>query len=96
MAESRGFSRVGSGGIDKGRSELRLKLRRWQLRAAERGSVAMLIFLGKAMLGQREDGSNGEADHVEVILNIGPNEPEAEPANRSGTKPPESAHEIWR
>lgn len=40
--------------IDKGRVSLRMKLRRWQLRAAERGSTAMLIFLGKNLLGQRD------------------------------------------
>lgn len=40
--------------LDKGRQTLKMKLRRWQLQAAERGSTAMLIFLGKNLLGQRD------------------------------------------
>ena len=40
--------------ITKGECLMKLKLRRLQLRAAERGNVAMLIFLGKAILHQRE------------------------------------------
>jgi hypothetical protein len=40
--------------ITKGQSLLNIKLRRLQLRAAERGNVAMLIFLGKVVLHQRE------------------------------------------
>jgi hypothetical protein len=40
--------------ISKGHGLLNIKLRRLQLKAAKRGNVAMLIFLGKAILGQRE------------------------------------------
>jgi hypothetical protein len=40
--------------IAKGKAEMRFKLRRLQLRAAERGSAAMLIFLGKTVLGQKQ------------------------------------------
>lgn len=40
--------------IDKGKAELRMSLRRWQLSAAQKGNVAMLIWLGKQMLGQRD------------------------------------------
>ena len=36
----------------KGKAALKFTLRRLQLRAAERGSAAMLIFLGKTVLGQ--------------------------------------------
>lgn len=38
----------------KGRENLRISLRRWQLEAAKKGNVAMLIWLGKQMLGQTE------------------------------------------
>lgn len=38
--------------IDKGRSELKISLRRMQIQAAQRGNVAMMIWLGKQMLGQ--------------------------------------------
>ena len=40
--------------IEKGRTNLRASLRRWQLEAAKKGNVAMLIWLGKQMLGQTE------------------------------------------
>jgi hypothetical protein len=40
--------------MEKGRSNLRASLRRWQLEAAKKGNVAMLIWLGKQMLGQTE------------------------------------------
>lgn len=40
--------------LAKGRSELRMSLRRWQLESAKRGQVVMLIWLGKQMLGQQD------------------------------------------
>ena len=40
--------------LDKGRSNLRMSLRKWQIEAAKRGNVAMMIWLGKQMLGQSE------------------------------------------
>lgn len=40
--------------LAKGRENLRISLRRWQLEAAKKGNVAMLIWLGKQMLGQAE------------------------------------------
>jgi hypothetical protein len=40
--------------IAKGRASMRIKLRRWQFRAAEQGNVAMLIWLGKTVLHQVE------------------------------------------
>jgi hypothetical protein len=40
--------------LAKGRENLRISLRRWQLEAAKKGNVAMLIWLGKQMLGQTE------------------------------------------
>jgi len=40
--------------IEKGRSNLRTSLRRWQLEAAKKGNVAMLIWLGKQHLQQTD------------------------------------------
>ena len=40
--------------LTKGRENLRISLRRWQLESAKKGNVAMLIWLGKQMLGQSE------------------------------------------
>lgn len=40
--------------VEDGYSEGRLRLRRWQMRAAMRGNAAMLIFLGKNLLGQKD------------------------------------------
>jgi hypothetical protein len=40
--------------LDKGRSELKLSLRRMQIQAAQRGNIAMMIWLGKQLLGQVE------------------------------------------
>jgi hypothetical protein len=40
--------------LQKGRENLKISLRRWQLEAAKKGNVAMLIWLGKQMLGQTE------------------------------------------
>lgn len=42
------------GDTDKGRSTLKMDLRTMQLKAARRGNVAMLIWLGKQFLGQSE------------------------------------------
>ena len=38
--------------LDKGRSELKISLRRLQIQAAEKGNVVMMIWLGKQLLGQ--------------------------------------------
>ena len=57
-----------AGEIAKGRADLKIRLRRLQLKAAEKGNVAMLIFLGKSLLGQREDGRLQEPSKIEVIF----------------------------
>ncbi len=46
--------------ISKGKAQLHMRLRRLQLRAAERGNAAMLIWLGKSMLRQEEDHTDAE------------------------------------
>lgn len=40
--------------LAKGRSHLRMSLRRWQIESAKKGNVVMQIWLGKQMLGQQE------------------------------------------
>lgn len=41
--------------IRKGREEGKVRLRQLQMKAAAAGNVAMLIFLGKNILGQRDN-----------------------------------------
>lgn len=38
--------------IEKGRADLKMSLRRWQLEAASKGNVVMQIWLGKQLLNQ--------------------------------------------
>lgn len=38
----------------KGRTDLQMSLRQWQLKSARSGNVTMLIWLGKQMLGQQD------------------------------------------
>lgn len=40
--------------LAKGRADIRISLRRWQLKAARNGNVVMQIWLGKQMLGQKD------------------------------------------
>lgn len=40
--------------LRKGRTNLKMNLRQWQLKSAERGNVAMLIWLGKQLLKQSD------------------------------------------
>lgn len=55
--------------LTKGRENLRISLRRWQLDAAKKGNVAMLIWLGKQMLGQTEkiEQTSEVKAHVEAV-----------------------------
>jgi hypothetical protein len=52
-----------AGEIKKGKAELRMSLRRWQLEAARKGNASLLIWLGKQMLDQKDtieiDGDSG-------------------------------------
>lgn len=52
-----------------GRESVKISLRRWQLQAAQKGNVAMLIWLGKQMLGQTEkvEQTSEVKAHVESI-----------------------------
>lgn len=55
--------------FDRGRATGRVSLRRLQWKAAERGNAAVLIFLGKNYLGQRDHFEDTEAAG-EVALRI--------------------------
>ncbi len=54
--------------ITKGQAELKMKLRRLQFQAAERGNVTMLIWLGKAILAQTEKIETEEQVKVNVLI----------------------------
>ena len=51
--------------LTKGRDKGKIRLRQWQYKAAEKGNVAMLIWLGKQVLGQTEHPPQQESDMVE-------------------------------
>ena len=56
--------------LTKGRAESKLRLRQMQWKAAEKGNVAMLIWLGKQILGQVEKSEvkwENPVDGVEFI-----------------------------
>ena len=53
--------------IDKGYDEMRMSLRRWQYEKAKEGNVAMLIWLGKQHLGQREKIDETRREEVVTI-----------------------------
>lgn len=50
--------------LTKGRLLVRQSLRRWQLEAAKKGNVAMLIWLGKQMLGQTDTPMTEEQEEL--------------------------------
>ena len=58
-----------SAAFHKGRENGKTRLRRWQLQSAERGNVAMLIWLGKQMLGQ-SDKHEVDNNFSPVIIKI--------------------------
>ena len=56
---------------DKGRAELAVNVRHWQMECAKSGNASMLMWLGKQYLDQKEKtecGNNGEA--VKVIIDV--------------------------
>ena len=54
--------------LDKGRAEGRTRLRSMQFRAAGNGSTAMLIWLGKQILGQKDQQEIVAIDEEEKRL----------------------------
>jgi hypothetical protein len=57
----------------KGASLGKMSLRRWQLRAAESGNSALLIFLGKNMLGQTDkvESDDSPEELLDKIADLG-------------------------
>lgn len=53
-----------AGIIDKGKAEGKTRLRRKQMEVALEGNPTMLIFLGKAMLGQSDNPTTEETKEV--------------------------------
>jgi len=62
--------RKGRQALDRGRAKLRKSLRRKQIELAKRGSVPMLIWLGKQYLGQRDRTDVVERQTVEVVEEV--------------------------
>ena len=52
----------------KGREKGKIRLRQLQMRAAEKGNVAMLIWLGKQMLGQTDKQEISTTDLPEGFI----------------------------
>ena len=46
----------------KGQADLKISLRRAQIRLAKKGNASMLIWLGKNLLGQKNEGKS-QVDH---------------------------------
>lgn len=53
--------------LDKGRGEMKMKLRRAQIQAANKGNVVMLIWLGKQYLGQADKRDVTVTDKIEAV-----------------------------
>lgn len=56
--------------LRRGRARLNISLRRLQLRAARRGSVPMLIWLGKVYLGQTDRQEIIRGERVRVVEEV--------------------------
>ena len=51
----------------KGRDKGKIRLRQWQMKAAERGNISMLIWLGKQMLGQTDKAEIEWEHNIEEV-----------------------------
>jgi hypothetical protein len=56
--------------IKKGRSEMKMSLRRLQIRLAEEGSAAMAIWLGKQNLGQHEPRIQIDVNRLDTEIDL--------------------------
>jgi hypothetical protein len=58
--------------LEYGHSNMKYKLRSWQMREAEKGNTALLIFLGKNVLGQsdRIEGETTDDSGLDKIATI--------------------------
>jgi predicted transcriptional regulator len=61
-----------AGEMRQGMETMRMSLRRWQYEKAKGGNVAMLIWLGKQYLGQREKADTTVTEQVVTIERIEP------------------------
>lgn len=50
--------------LTRGKADVKLSLRRWQIRQAKNGNATMLVWLGKNLLGQKDT----EADDVKKAI----------------------------
>lgn len=50
--------------LTKGKESLKVSLRRWQLEAARKGNAALLIWLGKQMLGQSDSSMEDDSELI--------------------------------
>ena len=70
--------RHASRALNRGRANMTISLRRAQFRSAKRGNVAMLIWLGKQYLGQR-DRQEVTTEHggtLRIVERIEPDRPD--------------------
>lgn len=54
--------------VERGQAEMKVSLRRKQFEVALQGNVAMLIFLGKALLGQSDKGRTASPSEMGAAL----------------------------
>jgi len=80
--------------LDQGRAQLQKSLRRKQLEMARRGSVPMLIWLGKQYLGQRDRQDILQTQRtVEIVEQVvWPDDQEAQNDPRQGSQDAPQAH----
>lgn len=67
--------------LSKGRSMLKMRLRKKQIEVALKGNAVMLIFLGKNLLGQsdkQELEHSGKVEHPSGVLVVNISKPKAE------------------
>ena len=48
--------------LNKGRADMKIKLRKLQWKSADKGNVTMQIFLGKNIIGQKDRHETAELD----------------------------------
>ncbi len=58
--------------LDSGYAEMKRSLRRWQYEAAKGGNTALLIWLGKQYLGQRDKAEQTIREEVVTIEELPP------------------------
>lgn len=52
----------------KGRTNLKMSVRRWQIESAKKGNVVMQIWLGKQLLGQSESPHDDEGNELDLTF----------------------------